>query len=677
MKIGDIAVALISVLVVVMMVIPLPSALLDILLSLNITLSLVILLVSMNTEKPLNFSVFPTLLLLATLFRLSLNISSTRLILLYGYAGRVIEAFGNFVIKGNVLVGLIIFLIIVIIQFIVITRGAERVAEVAARFTLDAMPGKQMSIDADLNAGLINESEARRRRQEIQREADFYGAMDGASKFVKGDAIAGIIITAINIVGGLITGMVFQQMNFSDAIKRYALLTVGDGLVSQIPALLISTATGIIVTKAAGEGNLGNDLVNQLTAYPKILLIASGLLAFFAIIPGLPHIPFIILAGIFGYLGFSLQNAYKRESLKEKEVEKVKEFEEMRKPENIYSLLQVDPIEVEFGYSLIPLADKNQGGDLMDRIVMLRRQCALELGFVVPMIRLRDNIQLNPGEYVIKIKGVEAARGEIKIDHYLVMNPTGGPIEVDGIDTREPAFGLPAKWIPQEKRERAELLGYTVVDASSVITTHLTEVIKDYAHELIGRQEVKNLLDAVKEHSPSIIEELTPKILSLGEIQKVLSNLLKENIPIRDMVTILETLGDYAVLTKDPDTLTEYVRQRLKRVITNKFFPEKRGSVITLDKQVEDLILDALSKTESGVYLSLEPQILQKILNSTAENVKKAYKLGIQPLILTSPLVRRYFKNIIENNIKNIPVLSYAELDPNVEIKAIGMVKLQ
>lgn len=677
MKIGDIAVALISVLVVVMMVIPLPSALLDILLSLNITLSLVILLVSMNTEKPLNFSVFPTLLLLATLFRLSLNISSTRLILLYGYAGRVIEAFGNFVIKGNVLVGLIIFLIIVIIQFIVITRGAERVAEVAARFTLDAMPGKQMSIDADLNAGLINESEARRRRQEIQREADFYGAMDGASKFVKGDAIAGIIITAINIVGGLITGMVFQQMNFSDAIKRYALLTVGDGLVSQIPALLISTATGIIVTKAAGEGNLGNDLVNQLTAYPKILLIASGLLAFFAVIPGLPHIPFIILAGIFGYLGFSLQNAYKRESLKEKEIEKVKEFEEMRKPENIYSLLQIDPIEVEFGYSLIPLADKNQGGDLMDRIVMLRRQCALELGFVVPMIRLRDNIQLNPGEYVIKIKGVEAARGEIKIDHYLVMNPTGGPIEVDGIDTREPAFGLPAKWIPQEKRERAELLGYTVVDASSVITTHLTEVIKDYAHELIGRQEVKNLLDAVKEHSPSIIEELTPKILSLGEIQKVLSNLLKENIPIRDMVTILETLGDYAVLTKDPDTLTEYVRQRLKRVITNKFFPEKRGSVITLDKQVEDLILDALSKTESGVYLSLEPQILQKILNSTAENVKKAYKLGIQPLILTSPLVRRYFKNIIENNIKNIPVLSYAELDPNVEIKAIGMVKLQ
>ncbi|KYO64569.1 flagellar biosynthesis protein FlhA [Thermovenabulum gondwanense] len=677
MKIGDIAVALISVLVVVMMVIPLPSALLDILLSLNITLSLVILLVSMNTEKPLNFSVFPTLLLLATLFRLSLNISSTRLILLYGYAGRVIEAFGNFVIKGNVLVGLIIFLIIVIIQFIVITRGAERVAEVAARFTLDAMPGKQMSIDADLNAGLINESEARRRRQEIQREADFYGAMDGASKFVKGDAIAGIIITAINIVGGLITGMVFQQMNFSDAIKRYALLTVGDGLVSQIPALLISTATGIIVTKAAGEGNLGNDLVNQLTAYPKILLIASGLLAFFAVIPGLPHIPFIILAGIFGYLGFSLQNAYKRESIKEKEVEKVKEFEEMRKPENIYSLLQVDPIEVEFGYSLIPLADKNQGGDLMDRIVMLRRQCALELGFVVPMIRLRDNIQLNPGEYVIKIKGVEAARGEIKIDHYLVMNPTGGPIEVDGIDTREPAFGLPAKWIPQEKRERAELLGYTVVDASSVITTHLTEVIKDYAHELIGRQEVKNLLDAVKEHSPSIIEELTPKILSLGEIQKVLSNLLKESIPIRDMVTILETLGDYAVLTKDPDTLTEYVRQRLKRVITNKFFPEKRGSVITLDKQVEDLILDALSKTESGVYLSLEPQILQKILNSTAENVKKAYKLGIQPLILTSPLVRRYFKNIIENNIKNIPVLSYAELDPNVEIKAIGMVKLQ
>ncbi|MGB9813176.1 MAG: flagellar biosynthesis protein FlhA [Thermovenabulum sp.] len=676
MKIGDIAVALISVLVVVMMIIPLPSALLDILLSLNITLSLVILLVSMNTEKPLNFSVFPTLLLLATLFRLSLNISSTRLILLNGYAGRVIEAFGNFVIRGNVLVGLIIFLIIVIIQFIVITRGAERVAEVAARFTLDAMPGKQMSIDADLNAGLITEAEARKRRQDIQREADFYGAMDGASKFVKGDAIAGIIITAINIIGGLITGMVFQQMSFLEAINRYALLTVGDGLVSQLPALLISTATGIIVTKAASEGNLGNDLVRQLTAYPKILLVAAALLGFFSIIPGLPHIPFMILAGIFSYLGFSIQNAYKKETLKEKEVEKEKEIEEMRKPENIYSLLQVDPIEVEFGYSLIPLADKNQGGDLMDRIVMIRRQCALDLGFVVPMIRLRDNIQLNPGEYVIKIKGVEAARGEIKIDHYLVMNPTGGPIEVEGIDTKEPAFGLPAKWVPQEKREKAEILGYTVVDASSVIATHLTEIIKTYAHELIGRQEVKNLLDAVKEHSPSLVEELTPKLLSLGEIQKVLSNLLKENVPIRDMVTILEALGDYAVLTKDTDMLTEYVRQRLKRVITNRFFPDKRGNVITVDKQVEDAILNAISKMENEAYLSLEPQIAQKIINSTVENAKKAYKLGMQPIILTSPFVRRYFKNLIENNLHGVPVLSYAELEPNVEIKAIGMVRL-
>jgi len=676
MKIGDIAVALISVLVVVMMIIPLPSALLDILLSLNITLSLVILLVSMNTEKPLNFSVFPTLLLLATLFRLSLNISSTRLILLNGYAGRVIEAFGNFVIRGNVLVGLIIFLIIVIIQFIVITRGAERVAEVAARFTLDAMPGKQMSIDADLNAGLITEAEARKRRQDIQREADFYGAMDGASKFVKGDAIAGIIITAINIIGGLITGMVFQQMSFLEAINRYALLTVGDGLVSQLPALLISTATGIIVTKAASEGNLGNDLVRQLTAYPKILLVAAALLGFFSIIPGLPHIPFMILAGIFSYLGFSIQNAYKKETLKEKEVEKEKEIEEMRKPENIYSLLQVDPIEVEFGYSLIPLADKNQGGDLMDRIVMIRRQCALDLGFVVPMIRLRDNIQLNPGEYVIKIKGVEAARGEIKIDHYLVMNPTGGPIEVEGIDTKEPAFGLPAKWVSQEKREKAEILGYTVVDASSVIATHLTEIIKTYAHELIGRQEVKNLLDAVKEHSPSLVEELIPKLLSLGEIQKVLSNLLKENVPIRDMVTILEALGDYAVLTKDTDMLTEYVRQRLKRVITNRFFPDKRGNVITLDKQVEDAILNAISKMENEAYLSLDPQIAQKIINSTVENAKKAYKLGMQPIILTSPFVRRYFKNLIENNLHGVPVLSYAELEPNVEIKAIGMVRL-
>ncbi|MCF6097059.1 flagellar biosynthesis protein FlhA [Thermovorax subterraneus] len=676
MKSYDIAVAILAVVVVVMMVIPLPSSLLDILLSFNITFSLVILLVAMNVEKPLNFSTFPTLLLIATLFRLALNVSSTRLILLNGYAGRVIESFGNFVIRGNVLVGFIIFLIIVVIQFIVITRGAERVAEVAARFTLDAMPGKQMSIDADLNSGLITETEARERRMNIQKEADFYGAMDGASKFVKGDAIAGIIITIINIIGGLITGIVFQGLDAITALNRYALLTVGDGLVSQIPALLVSTATGIVVTKAASEGNLGEGLVKQLLYYPRVLFMASGLLAFFALVPGLPHLPFLILAGVIGYIGFSMQRISEKERIKEQEIKHEKELEEMRKPENLLSLMQVDPIEVEFGYNIIPLADVNQGGDLLDRVIMIRRQCALDLGIIVPMVRLRDNIQLKPNEYVIKIKGVEAARGELKVDHYLVMNPSGGEIEVEGIETREPAFGLPAKWITPEKKEKAQMLGYTVVDSASVLATHLTEVIKAYAHELIGRQDVKNILDNLKEQYPSLIEELVPKVLTLGEIQKVLSNLLRENVPIRDMVTILEALGDYSSLTKDTELLTEYVRQRLKRLITSRFFPDKKANVITLDSDLEEYISNSISQTENGTYLSIEPEVVQKVLSSLVEKINQAARLGIQPVILTSPLVRRHFKRIIENSLPNIPVLSYGEIDPNIEIRSLGTVKL-
>ncbi|KXG77629.1 Flagellar biosynthesis protein FlhA [Fervidicola ferrireducens] len=676
MKSYDMAVAILAVVVVVMMIIPLPSSLLDILLSFNITFSLIILLVAMNVEKPLNFSTFPTLLLIATLFRLALNVSSTRLILLNGYAGRVIESFGNFVIRGNVLVGFIIFLIIVVIQFIVITRGAERVAEVAARFTLDAMPGKQMSIDADLNSGLITEAEARERRMNIQKEADFYGAMDGASKFVKGDAIAGIIITVINIIGGLITGIVFQGLDAVTALNRYALLTVGDGLVSQIPALLVSTATGIVVTKAASEGNLGEGLIKQLLYYPRVLFMASGLLAFFALVPGLPHLPFLILAGVLGYIGFSVQRISEKERIKEQEMKHEKELEEMRKPENLLSLLQVDPIEVEFGYNIIPLADVNQGGDLLDRVIMIRRQCALDLGMIVPMVRLRDNIQLRPNEYVIKIKGVEAARGELKVDHYLVMNPSGGPIEVEGIETREPAFGLPAKWITTEKKEKAEMLGYTVVDSASVLATHLTEVIKAYAHELIGRQDVKNILDSLKEQYPSLVEELVPKVLTLGEIQKVLSNLLRENVPIRDMVTILEALGDYSSLTKDTELLTEYVRQRLKRLITSRFFPDKKANVITLDRDLEEYILNSISQTENGTYISIEPDVVQKVISSLIEKINQAARLGIQPVVLTSPLVRRHFKKIIENSLPNIPVLSYGEIDPNIEIRSVGTVKL-
>lgn len=676
MKLGDITMAIMAIVIIIMMVIPLPAALLDLLLVFNITFSLVILLISMNTEKPLDFSIFPSLLLIATLLRLSLNVSSSRLILLNGYAGKVIESFGNFVVKGNPLVGFIIFAIIVIIQFVVITKGAERVAEVAARFTLDAMPGKQMSIDADLNAGIISESEAQNRRLEIQREADFYGAMDGASKFVKGDAIAGIIIVIIDIIGGLITGIVFQGLDFTEALNRYTLLTVGDGLVSQIPALLISTATGIIVTKAASSGHLGQDLLRQLTSYPKLLLLSAGALGLFAIIPGLPFFPFMALAGTLGYMGISLDRASKQKEEEVELLEREREIDEMRKPENIYSLLQVDPIEVEFGYNIIPLADTNQGGDLLDRVVMIRRQCALDLGLVVPMIRLRDNIQLNPNEYLIKIKGVEAARGELRTDSFLVMNPTGGPIEIDGIETREPAFGLQARWISSDKKEQAELKGYTIVDASSVLATHLTEIIKRYAHELLGRQEVNNLLDNLKNLYPALVDEIVPKIISIGELQKVLSNLLKENVPIRDLVTILETLGDYATLTKDTDMLTEYVRQRLKRVITERFVTAQSAKVITLDKDVEELILGSIRQDDQGSYLAIEPSFVLKIRSSLAKLVNNLSMKGITPIVLTSPMVRMYFKKLIEDHFSFLPVLSYNELEASVEVQSVGMVTL-
>ncbi|MGI5858503.1 MAG: flagellar biosynthesis protein FlhA [Tepidanaerobacteraceae bacterium] len=676
MKLGDIIITIMAITTVIMMIIPLPAALMDLLLVFNITFSMIILLISMNMEKPLDFSIFPSLLLITTMLRLSLNISSTRLILINGYAGKVIESFGNFVVKGNPLVGFIIFMIIVIIQFLVITKGAERVAEVAARFTLDAMPGKQMSIDADLNAGIISESEARSRRQEIQKEADFYGAMDGASKFVKGDAIAGIIIALINIVGGLVTGIIFQGLEFTEALSRYTLLTVGDGLVSQIPALLISTATGIVVTKAAGSGHLGEDLIRQLTSFPKLLLLSSGALGLFAIIPGLPFVPFIALAGTLGYMGISLQRSSDQEMQKIEQLEKEKELDQMRKPENIYTLLQVDPIEVEFGYNIIPLADANQGGDLLDRVVMIRRQCALDLGMVVPMIRLRDNIQLKPNEYIIKIKGVETAGGELRTDSYMVMNPTGGPIDIDGIETKEPAFGLQARWISSDKKEIAEMKGYTIVDASSVLATHLTEVIKHYAHELLGWQEVKNLLDNLKDQYPALVEEIVPKILTIGEIQKVLSNLLKENVPIRDIVTILETLGDYATLTKDTDMLTEYVRQRLKRVITERFVMNKIAKVVTLDSQVEDIILDSIRQSEQGSYAAIEPSIIQKIRNSLVKIINDLNMKGISPIVLTSPMVRVYFKRIIEDYISFLPVLSYNELEPGVEVQSVGTVTL-
>lgn len=676
LKFGDTIVALTVIATVVMMIIPLPTMILDVLLTFNITIALIILLISMYTLEPLQFSIFPSLLLLATLFRLALNISSTRLILLNGYAGKVISSFGQFVIGNNALVGFIIFLILVIIQFIVITKGAERVAEVAARFTLDGMPGKQMSIDADLNAGIIDEVEAQKRRRDIQREADFYGAMDGASKFVKGDAIAGIIITVINIIGGFITGMVIRNMDFQEAVSHYTLLTVGDGLVSQIPALLISTATGIVVTRAASDSNLGQDLIKQILSYPKVIFISAGVLTFFGIIPGLPKLPFFILAFIMGFLGYTIHSVGSKETSENETELKEKEIEELRKPENILSLLHIDPIEIEFGYGLIPLVDANQGGDLLDRVIMIRRQCAIDLGMIVPMIRLRDNIQLLPNEYKIKIKGIEVSKGELKPDSFLAMNPGFVEKEIEGIKTTEPAFGLPAVWISEEKKEEAETLGYTVVDPSSVIATHLTEVIKRHAHELLGRQEVQTLVDNLKETYPAVVEELIPKQMSIGEIQKVLANLLKEGVPIRDLVTIFETLADFSIITKDTDILTEYVRQALSRVITKKFIEGNKVEVLTLDQQVEQLIKESIKQTEHSSYLSINPNISQKIFDSLSEQIDKFAKIGQQPIVLTAPVIRLYFKRLTESFLPNLIVLSYNELDSGIDVRSIGVVKI-
>ncbi|QEK12258.1 flagellar biosynthesis protein FlhA [Crassaminicella thermophila] len=673
MKFGDIVVSLAVIAVVMIIIIPIPLTVLDVLLSLNISLSLLILLISIYNKEPLQFSIFPSMLLLTTLFRLSLNISTTRYILSKGNAGHVIEAFGQFVIGGNAVVGFIIFLIIIIIQFMVITKGAERVSEVAARFTLDAMPGKQMAIDADLNSGLISETEARERRMLIQREADFYGSMDGASKFVKGDSIAGIIITVINITAGFALGMIGKGLGFMEALQKYTLLTVGDGLVSQIPALLISVATGIVVTRAASDSDLGNDVIKQLFRQPKIMFIISGVLLFLGLTP-LPSIPYFILSAMFLYLGFLLRKSIKQSIVQEEVITEDTEVEEIRKPENVLPLLQVDPIELEFGYGIIPLADPKQGGDLFDRLVMIRRQCALELGMIVPMIRLRDNIQLESNQYVIKIKGVEVAEGNIVFDHYLAMNPGNAEGNINGIDTVEPAFGLPAKWIEEEEREKAEIFGYTVVDPSSVISTHLTEIIKRHSHELLGRQEVKTLLDNLKEHHEALVDELIPQIMSIGEVQKVLSNLLREGISIRDMVTILETLADYGTITKDTDMLTEYVRQSLSRAITKQFIDGKKAKVITLEQSLEQNIIEAIQQSEHGSYLNLDPIVTQKILNNLAQQVEKLISIGEQPIILTSPLVRFYFKKLTEQLAPELIVLSYNEIDSKVEVQSVGVV---
>ena len=675
MGIKSVLIAVWAVIILLVILVPMPMLLLDILLVINLTLALLILLNAIYAKDALSMSAFPTILLFTTLYRLALNVASTRLIIGQGEAGKVIQSFGEFVGGNNVVVGAIVFLIIMIVQFLVITKGAERVSEVAARFTLDAMPGKQMAIDADLNSGLINESEAKERRKRIQREADFYGSMDGASKFVKNDAIFGFIATALNIIGGFIMGMTQGAgLTVAQVLTKYTILTIGDGLVSQVPSLLISIATGIIVTRAASEDDLGQEIVTQLISNPKVLYIAAGACFVMTFIIG--QFFMIVVAIFLIYLGARLSAIEKEELEKGEVVTEEMKVEEIRKPENVVSLLHVDPIELEFGYGIIPLADVNQGGDLLDRVVMIRRQLALELGMIVPIIRLRDNIQLSPSQYVIKIKGVEVSSGELMMDHFMAMNPGTAEEEIDGIPTAEPAFGLPAIWITESQRDRAEMLGYTVVDPPSIIATHMTEVIKKHAHELLGRQDVQTLLDNVKNSYPAIVEELVPKQLSLGEVQKVLANLLREGVSIRDMVTILETLADYAPVTRDTDMLTEYVRQALGRAISRAFITPENSDVITIDPQLEQMIMDSVQKTEVGSYLTIEPSVINKIINNLVKHVEKIVQLGKQPVVLASPVVRLYFKRLTEQSIPGLVVLSYNELDPGMEINSVGMVSV-
>ncbi|MGG1480330.1 flagellar biosynthesis protein FlhA [Bacillus smithii] len=676
MKVRDFSVLLGVILIVAMLIIPFPSWLLSILIILNISLALLVLLTTMNMKEALQFSVFPSLLLLLTLFRLGLNVSTTRSILSKGEAGGVVETFGTFVVGGNLVVGLVVFLILIIIQFVVITRGAERVSEVAARFTLDAMPGKQMAIDADLNAGMISEQEARERRENISREADFYGAMDGATKFVKGDAIAGIIIVIINLIFGMVIGMVQQGMGFQDAASHYSLLTVGDGIVSQIPALLISTATGIIVTRTASNSNLGEDVMSQLLSYPKMLYVTAGTIFLLGIATPINDLLTIPVAALLAIGGYRLQKV-PDEPVETEEVQEENEAEELRRPENVVNLLNIDPIEFEFGYGLIPLADANQGGDLLDRIVMIRRQLAMELGIILPVVRIRDNIQLAPNEYRIKIKGNEVAKGELFLDHYLAMNSGEEEDSIEGIDTIEPSFGLPAKWITEEVKDQAEMLGYTVVDPPSVVSTHLTEVLKANAHDLLGRQETQQLIDHMKETYPVLVEEVTPNPLSVGDIQKVLAKLLKENISIRNLPIIFETLADYGKLTSDTDLLTEYVRQALSRQITNQYTDEGTIKVITLSAQVEKLIADSVQQTEHGNYLSIDPVNSQKLIEAVSKKVEEVSIMQQMPVILCSPAIRMFVRQLLERYFPRLPILSYNELEPNVEVQSVGVVTIE
>ncbi len=676
MQVRDITVLAAVISIVAMLIIPLPHWLISFLIIINIAIALLILMTAMNMQEALQFSVFPTLLLLVTLFRLALNVSTTRAILADGDAGTVVETFGTFVTGGNMLVGLVVFAILVIINFIVITKGAERVSEVAARFTLDAMPGKQMSIDADLNAGMISEKEARERREKVSGEADFYGAMDGATKFVKGDAIAGIIIVLINLVFGIIIGVVQFGLPFGEAAVLFSTMTVGDGLVSQIPALLISTATGIVVTRAASKGNLGEDITSQLFNQPKLLYVAAATIALLGVVTPIGIIltfpvSIALIAG-----AYMMNRASKEDPADLEDFEEEIETDNMKSPENVINLLNVDPIEFEFGYGLIPLVDASQGGDLLDRVVMIRRQLALELGLVIPVVRIRDNIQLQPNEYRLKIKGNEMARGELLLDHYLAMSP-GDDDSIEGIDTIEPSFGLPAKWITESVKEEAEILGYTVVDPPSVVSTHLTEIIRNNAHDLLGRQETKQLIDHIRETYPILVDELTPTPLTVGEIQKVLSNLLKERVSIRNLPVIFETLADYSKMTSDIDVLTEYTRQSLAKQITTQFVGNSHVlKVVTVSGKVEKMIADNIQQTDNGNYLSIDPNDSQTILESMAKEIERASLMEQTPIILCSPKVRMYLRQMTERYFPQVPILSYNELESSIEVQSVGVVNI-
>ena len=671
----DIGVAAYLLAAIIFFIVPIPSILLDVMLALNISVALIVLMNVLFVREVLDMSFFPTLLLFTTIFRISLNVSSTRLILSTGSPGNVVETFGQFVGGGDLVIGAIIFIVLIIVQFMVINKGSERVAEVSARFTLDAMPGKQMAIDADLNTGAITEKEARERRQKLQDESSFFGSMDGATKYVKGDATAGLLITFINLIGGTLMGVMRSGMDFTSAIQQYGLLTIGDGLCSQIPSLLISLATGILVTKGSKEADFSGVLIKQLFGIPKVLYIVGASMIFLGLVTPLNPVLFGAFGAAFLISGYSISKSIGEESIEEEVAAEESEAEEIRRPENVVSLLQVDPIELEFGYGVIPLADVNQGGDLLDRVVMIRRQIALELGTVVPIIRLRDNIQLNPNQYIIKIKGIQVAEGEILFDHYMAMNPGFVEEEINGIPTFEPSFHLPAIWITDSQRERAESLGYTVVDPPSIIATHLTEVIRSHIAELLSRQDVQNLVNNLKESNPALVDELTPKLLGLGEIQKVLQNLLKEGISIRDLLSIFEVLADHAATTRDTDVLTEYVRQGLKRAISSRYFvPNEVTSCITLDPKVEQDIMASIKQTEQGAYLTLDPERIRAIMDSLQAEIAKFEETGKTPIVVTSPIVRMYFKKMTEDYVKDLIVVSYNEIDSDVELQSVGMV---